>query len=206
LNDLEEKKIDILVGTQMVAKGLDFSDVTLIGIINADSLLKFPDYRANERSFQMLAQVSGRAGRRGKQGKVVIQTYDPFHRIIKQVIANDYSDLYYTEMAERKSFKYPPFYRIINLDIKHKNPEILYNQSVYLANELRKHFGERVIGPESPLISRIRNFYIKSIMLKFEKDGISIVKAKAILKDVIVQFQTTKLSKGSIVQPDVDPY
>jgi primosomal protein N' (replication factor Y) len=206
LNDLEEKKIDILVGTQMVAKGLDFSDVTLIGIINADSLLKFPDYRANERSFQMLAQVSGRAGRRGKQGKVVIQTYDPFHRVIKQVIANDYSDLYYTEMAERKSFKYPPFYRIINLDIKHKNPEILYNQSVYLANELRKHFGERVIGPESPLISRIRNFYIKSIMLKFEKDGISIVKAKAILKDVIVQFQTTKLSKGSIVQPDVDPY
>jgi primosomal protein N' (replication factor Y) len=206
LNDLEEKKIDILVGTQMVAKGLDFSDVTLIGIINADSLLKFPDYRANERSFQMLAQVSGRAGRRGKQGKVVIQTYDPFHRVIKQVIANDYSDLYYTEMAERKSFKYPPFYRIINLDIKHKNPEILYNQSVYLANELRKHFGERVIGPESPLISRIRNFYIKSIMLKFEKDGISIVKAKAILKNVIVQFQTTKLSKGSIVQPDVDPY
>ncbi|QEC79601.1 replication restart helicase PriA [Mucilaginibacter ginsenosidivorax] len=206
LNDLEEKKIDILVGTQMVAKGLDFSDVTLIGIINADSLLKFPDYRANERSFQMLAQVSGRAGRRGKQGKVVIQTYDPFHRVIKQVIANDYNDLYYTEMAERKSFKYPPFYRIINLDIKHKNPEILYNQSVYLANELRKHFGERVIGPESPLISRIRNFYIKSVMLKFEKDGISIVKAKAILKDVIVQFQTTKLSKGSIVQPDVDPY
>ncbi|WP_184542910.1 replication restart helicase PriA [Mucilaginibacter sp. FT3.2] len=206
LNDLEEKKIDILVGTQMVAKGLDFSDVTLIGIINADSLLKFPDYRANERSFQMLAQVSGRAGRRGKQGKVVIQTYDPFHRIIKQVIANDYSDLYHTEMAERKSFKYPPFYRIINLDIKHQNPEVLYNQSAYLANELRKHFGERVIGPEAPLISRIRNYYIKSIMLKFEKDGISIVKAKAILKDVIVQFQTTKLSKGCIVQPDVDPY
>ncbi len=206
LNDLEEKKIDILVGTQMVAKGLDFSDVTLIGIINADSLLKFPDYRANERSFQMLAQVSGRAGRRGKQGKVVIQTYDPFHRVIKQVIANDYNDLYYTEMAERKSFKYPPFYRIINLDIKHKNPEILYNQAQYLANELRRHFGDRVVGPEAPLISRIRNFYIKSIMLKFEKDGISIVKAKAILKDVIVQFQTTKLSKGSIVQPDVDPY
>ena len=206
LNNLEEKKIDILVGTQMVAKGLDFSDVTLIGIINADSLLKFPDYRANERSFQMLAQVSGRAGRRGKQGKVVIQTYDPHHRVIKQVIANDYNDLYFIEMEERKSFKYPPFYRIINLDIKHKDPEVLYNQANYLGNELRKHFGERVIGPESPLISRIRNYYIKSIMLKFEKDGISIVKAKAILKEVIVQFQTTKLSKGCIIQPDVDPY
>lgn len=206
LNDLEEKKIDILVGTQMVAKGLDFSDITVIGVINADSLLKYPDYRANERSFQMLAQVSGRAGRRGKQGKVVIQTYDPNHRVIKQVIENDYQDLYFTEMAERKSFKYPPFYRIINLDIKHKNPEILYNQAEYLATELRKNFGDRVIGPEFPLINRIRNYYIKSIMLKFEKDSVSINKTKAIIRDVITQFQTTKLSKGSIVQPDVDPY
>jgi primosomal protein N' (replication factor Y) len=206
LNNLEEKKIDVLIGTQMVAKGLDFADVTVIGIINADSLLKYPDYRANERSYQMLAQVSGRAGRRGKQGKVVIQTYDPNHRVIKQVIENDYSDLYFTEMEERKSFKYPPYYRIISMDVKHKNPEILYNQAEYLANELRKHFGDRVIGPEAPLINRIRNYYIKSIMLKFERDTISIVKAKAIIRDVITQFQTTKLSKGSIVQPDVDPY
>jgi primosomal protein N' (replication factor Y) (superfamily II helicase) len=206
LNDLEEKKIDILVGTQMVAKGLDFSDITVIGIINADSLLKYPDYRANERSFQMLAQVSGRAGRRGKQGKVVIQTYDPNHRVIKQVIENDYHDLYLTEMEERRSFKYPPFYRIINLDIKHKNADVLYNQAEYLATELRKNFGDRVIGPEVPLISRIRNYYIKSIMLKFEKDGISINRVKMVIKDIITQFQTTKLSKGSIVQPDVDPY
>lgn len=206
LNDLEEKKIDILVGTQMVAKGLDFADVTVIGIINADSMLKFPDYRANERSYQMLSQVSGRAGRRGKQGKVVIQTYDVKHRVIKQVIENDYRDLYFTEMEERKSFNYPPFYRVINLDIKHKDPEILYNQSAYLAAELRKSFGDRVIGPETPLISRIRNYYIKSIMLKFEKDGVSVNKVKATIRDVITQFQTTKLSKGSIVQPDVDPY
>ena len=206
LNDLEEKRIDILVGTQMVAKGLDFSDITVIGIINADSLLKYPDYRANERSFQMLAQVSGRAGRRGKQGKVVIQTYDPNHRVIKQVIENDYKDLYLTEMEERRSFKYPPFYRIINLDIKHKNADILYNQAEYMATELRKNFGDRVIGPEVPLVSRIRNYYIKSIMLKFEKDGVSINRVKAVIRDIITQFQTTKLSKGSIIQPDVDPY
>ncbi|MCC8423428.1 primosomal protein N' [Mucilaginibacter sp. UR6-11] len=207
LNDLEEKKIDILVGTQMVAKGLDFADVTVIGIINADSLLKYPDYRANERSYQMLAQVSGRAGRRGKQGKVVIQTYDPAHRVIKQVIENNYSDLYFTEMEERRAFHYPPFYRIINLDIKHKNPDILHNQAIYLGNELRKHFGEeRVIGPQVPLVSRIRNYYIQSIMLKFEKDGVSINKVKAGIRDIITQFQTTKLSKGGIVQPDVDPY
>ncbi|HVW97000.1 MAG TPA: primosomal protein N' [Mucilaginibacter sp.] len=206
LNDFEEKKTDILVGTQMVAKGLDFSDVTVIGVINADSLLKFPDYRANERSYQMLSQVSGRAGRRGKQGKVVIQTYDPAHRVIRQVIENNYSDLYFTEMEERKSFKYPPFYRLINLDIKHKDPEIVNNQAIYLANALRKRFDDRVVGPESPLVSRIRNYYIKSIMLKFEKDGVSINKAKAVIREVITQFQTTKLSKGSIVQPDVDPY
>jgi len=206
LNDLEEKKIDILIGTQMVAKGLDFSGVTVIGIINADSLLKFPDYRANERSYQMLAQVSGRAGRRGKQGKVVIQTYDVNHRVIKQVIENNYNDLYFTEMEERRSFKYPPFYRIINLDVKHKDPEIVNNQAAYLATELRKHFGDRVIGPEFPLVARIRNYYIKTIMLKFEKDLVSINKAKTIIRDVITQFQTTKLSKGSVVQPDVDPY
>jgi primosomal protein N' (replication factor Y) len=109
-------------------------------------------------------------------------------------------------MEERRSFKYPPFYRVINLVIKHKDPELVYSQSVYLANELRKQFGERVIGPEPPLINRIRNYYLQGIMLKFEKDGISINKAKAIIRDVITQFQTTKLSKGSIVQPDVDPY
>jgi len=99
-----------------------------------------------------------------------------------------------------------PFYRIINLDIKHKDPEAVYHQSVYLAIELRKHFGDRVIGPEFPLIARIRNYYIRSIMLKFERDGISVNKAKSIIRDVITQFQTTKLSKGSVIQPDVDPY
>src|ERR1700753_289731 len=148
----------------MVPKGLDFANVTVIGIINADSLLKFPDYRANERSFQLLAQVSGRAGRRGKRGKVVIQTYDPGHRVIRQVINNDYQDLYFSEMEERRSFKYPPFYRMIDIDIKHKSAEILYNQAMYLGNELRKHFGDdRVVGPQPPLVSRIRNFYIQSI-------------------------------------------
>lgn len=206
LNNLEEKKIDILVGTQMVAKGLDFADVTLIGVINADSLLKFPDYRANERSYQMLAQVSGRAGRRGKQGKVIIQTYDPAHRVIKQVIENNYHDLYFTEMEERRAFQYPPFYRIINMDIKHKDPDMVNNQAIYLATDLRKHFGDRVIGPEFPLIGRIRNYYIKSIILKFEKDAASVNKAKAIIREVITQFQTTKLSKGSIVQANIDPY
>jgi len=206
LNELEEKRIDVLVGTQMVAKGLDFDGVTVIGIINADSLLKYPDFRANERAFQMLAQVSGRAGRRGKQGKVVIQTYDPGNRVLKQVIENDYIDLYNTEMPERKSYKYPPFYRLININIKHKEAEVLHNQAEYLAKELRQHFGDRVIGPEYPMVGRIRNYFIKSILLKFEKDGVSLPKVRATLREVILNYNTTKLSKGSIVQPDVDPY
>ena len=206
LNDLEEKRLDILVGTQMVAKGLDFADVTVIGIINADSLLKYPDYRANERSFQMLAQVSGRAGRRGKQGKVVIQTYDPNHRVIKQVIENDYEGMFDYEINERKNFKYPPFYRIINLDVKHKDPVVLHNQAEYLASQLRQYFGDSVIGPEPPLISRIRNYFIQSIMLKFDRSTVSLNKVKVTIREVILQYQTTKLSKGSMVQPDVDPY
>jgi len=206
LSDLEDKKTDILVGTQMVAKGLDFSDVTVIGIVNADSLLKFPDFRANERSFQMLAQVSGRAGRRGKKGKVVIQTYDPNHRVINQVIRNDYAEMYQLEMAERLQFKYPPFYRIIQLDVKHKNPEALYHQAEYLGNALKKQFGERVLGPEFPLINRIRNYYIKTIILKIEKEGTSMLRVKNILKETILQFQTEKISKGNLIRVDVDPY
>ncbi|MGI4727520.1 MAG: replication restart helicase PriA [Janthinobacterium lividum] len=206
LSDLEDKKTDILVGTQMVAKGLDFSDVTVIGIVNADSLLKFPDFRANERSFQMLAQVSGRAGRRGKKGKVVVQTYDPHHRVISQVIRNDYAEMYQMEMAERLQFKYPPFYRVIQLDVKHKNAENLHHQAEYLGNALKKQFGDRVLGPEFPLINRIRNYYIKTIIIKIEKEGTSMVRVKKILKETILQFQTEKLSKGNLIRVDVDPY
>lgn len=205
LSDLEDKKTDILVGTQMVAKGLDFSDVTVIGIVNADSLLKFPDFRANERSFQMLAQVSGRAGRRGKKGKVVIQTYDPHHRIINQVIRNDYAEMYQMEMNERQQFKYPPFYRVVRLDVKHKNAEVLFHQAEYLGNALKKQFGDRVLGPEFPLINRIRNYYIKTIIIKIEKEGTSMVRVKNILKEAILQFQTEKISKGSLIRVDVDP-
>ncbi len=205
LSDLEDKKTDILVGTQMVAKGLDFSDVTVIGIVNADSLLKFPDFRANERSFQMLAQVSGRAGRRGKKGKVVIQTYDPHHRIIDQVIRNDYAEMYQMEMNERQQFKYPPFYRVVRLDVKHKNAEVLFHQAEYLGNALKKQFGDRVLGPEFPLINRIRNYYIKTIIIKIEKEGTSMVRVKNILKEAILQFQTEKISKGSLIRVDVDP-
>ena len=206
IDDFEEGKVDILVGTQMVAKGLDFGNVTTIGIVNADTMLNYPDFRAFERSFQMLSQVSGRAGRREKQGKVIIQAYDINHRVIKQVIENNYTELFETEIIERKNYNYPPLYRLIQLDIKHKNPGSLAIISNKLAKVLRVLFGERVLGPEAPLVSRVRNYFIQTILIKAEKEGTSIVKIKEALEDTLFKFQSEPVNKGIVIQIDVDPY
>jgi len=206
LSDFEDRKIDILVGTQMVAKGLDFGHVTIIGIISADGLLNYPDFRAYERSFQLLSQVAGRAGRREKEGKVIIQTHNVKHRVLEQVFHNNYLDLYKTEILERNSFQYPPLYRLIKLDVKHKDSMALSEIALRLAMELRKSFGARILGPEDPLVGRIRNFYIKTIYIKIERNSISISKVKEFLKDLLIKFEADKLNKGSFVQVDVDPY
>ena len=206
LNDFEEGKIDILVGTQMVAKGLDFGNVSTIGIISADSMLNYPDFRAFERSFQMLAQVSGRAGRRAKQGKVIIQAYDTSHRIISQVIRGDYEEMFDTEILERRNFHYPPLYRLIQLDVKHKDPHKLAAISDSLAKVLRSQFGDRVLGPEAPLISRIRNYFIQTILIKVEKEGVSVQKIKEALQQILRNFDSQPSSKGVYIHIDVDPY
>jgi len=206
LTDFEEKKIDILVGTQMVAKGLDFGHVTVIGIISADAMLNYPDFRAYERSFQMLSQVAGRAGRRDKAGRVVIQAHNTKHKVIEQVISHNYAELYQTELYERRNFHYPPFFRLIKIDIKHKDPLLLSQISVRLAAVLIKSFGDRVLGPEEPLVSRIRNYYIRTVFIKVERDGISITKVKDALRELLLQFETFKENKGTFVQIDVDPY
>ena len=206
IDDFEEGRVDILVGTQMVAKGLDFGNVTTIGIVNADTLLNYPDFRAFERSFQMLSQVSGRAGRREKQGKVIIQAYDINHRIIKQVIENDYTDLFNTEIIERRNYNYPPLYRLIQLDVKHKDARTLAVISDRLAKLLRQLFGKRVLGPEAPLISRVRNYYIQTILIKAEKEGTSILKIKEALHQALVKFESEPFNKGALIQIDVDPY
>ncbi|RZK70422.1 MAG: primosomal protein N', partial [Pedobacter sp.] len=185
LNDFEEGRIDILVGTQMVAKGLDFGNVTTIGIISADSMLNYPDFRAFERSFQMLSQVSGRAGRRAKQGKVIIQAYDTSHRVISQVVRNDYEEMFDTEILERRNFHYPPLYRLIQLDVKHKDLSKLVNIASSLAGILRSQFADRILGPEAPLISRIRNYYIQTILIKVEKEGVSVQKIKDALLNLV---------------------
>lgn len=206
LNDFEEGKIDILVGTQMVAKGLDFGNVTTIGIISADSMLNYPDFRAFERSYQMLAQVSGRAGRRAKQGKVIIQAYDTSHRIISQVIRNDYEEMFNTEILERRNFHYPPLYRLIQLDVKHKDLSKLVIIAASLGKLLRSQFGERILGPEAPMISRIRNYYIQTILIKVEKEGVSVQKIKEALQQILQNFDSLPVNKGVYIHIDVDPY
>ncbi len=203
--DFQDKKTDILIGTQMVAKGLDFDNVTLIGVINADTLLNFPDFRAFERSYQLLAQVSGRAGRREKQGKVCIQAYDDQHRIIKQVVENNYLEMYQDEILERSQFNYPPFARLIFISLRHKDADVLNAAAHHFANTLKSRLGTRVLGPEQPLISRIRNYYIRQIIIKSDKHT-AIHKVKALLKNEITTFYADKVYKGVQIQLDVDPY
>lgn len=206
ITDFEDKKIDILVGTQMVAKGLDFANVSTIGILNADSMLNFPDFRAFERSFQLLAQVSGRAGRRDIRGKVIVQAHDIHHRVLHQVIENDYEGLFQTELIERRNYQYPPLYRLISLCIKHKDPVKLNQIAEYVAVLLRQQFGDRVLGPEAPFVNRIRNYYLQDILLKVEKEGLSAQKVKVALQQILQSFEQEVLSKGCIIQVDVDPY
>ncbi|MES2418619.1 MAG: primosomal protein N' [Bacteroidota bacterium] len=203
--DFQDHKTQILIGTQMVAKGLDFDNVSLIGVINADTLLNYPDFRAFERSYQLLAQVAGRAGRRDKQGKVCIQAYTDSHRIIKQVIENDYLAMFKDEMAERKQFNYPPFTRLIFVNVKHKDPDVLNAAAQALATVLKSKLGNRILGPEQPLVARIRTYYLKQIIIKTEKSA-AIQKVKMILKDTIKEFNTQKDFKSVMVQIDVDPY
>ena len=164
ISAFERGEVDILVGTQMVTKGLDFDNVSVVGVLNADNMLNFPDFRAFERSFQLMTQVSGRAGRKHKRGKVVIQVTNPKHEIVIDVLKNDYSNMYKNQLSERIAFKYPPAHRLIKITLKHRDFYILNDASEIMADDLRKGFGNNVLGPESPIINRIQNLYIKNII------------------------------------------
>jgi len=166
IDSFKTRQSDILVGTQMLAKGLDFDNVGLAGILNADNMLYHPDFRAYERSFQLMTQVAGRAGRSKKQGKVIIQTYNPNHNIIQKVIKNDYLSMYKQELIERQEFAYPPYFRLIKLTLKHKNFETLLHGSKWLCQNIKNSITLTVLGPEEPPVSRIRNEYIRTIMIK----------------------------------------
>jgi primosomal protein N' (replication factor Y) len=202
----DDHEFDVLIGTQMVAKGLDFGRVSLIGIINADGIINFPDFRAYERAFSLFEQVSGRAGRRDQEGRVIIQTYSPQHRVIEQVLQHDYEGMFLKEVTERKNFDYPPFVRLIKLDVKHSDQQQAQDSALKLSNALREKLGARVLGPEPPLVSRVRNKYIQTITLKIERTGISIVKVKEFIRQALVLFELDKRNSGVYVQIDVDPY
>jgi primosomal protein N' (replication factor Y) len=201
----EEHRTDILIGTQMISKGLDFENLTVVGILNADNMLNYPDFRAHERSFQLMEQVSGRAGRRQKQGKVVIQTSDPLNKIIRMVLQHDYQAMFRVQAEERRSFNYPPFCRLIRISIKHRDITLLNKYADILGTHLRAAFGKRVLGPEFPLISRIQLWYIKTILLKIEKEKPA-AKARDLIIDSIGKLEKEKGASSVRIAIDVDPY
>lgn len=204
INRFENYEVDILVGTQMVSKGLDFGNVSIVGVLNADNLFNFPDFRAFERSFQLLAQVSGRAGRRNKQGKVIIQTSEPNHPVIKDVLNYNFINMYNSQMEERKTFNYPPLCRMIKITLKHRNREELNRQAKHLGDKLREAFGARVLGPEFPLVGKIQKWHLKTIILKIEKDR-SIGRAKQLLQEILEKFSKKDTYRAFQVIIDVDP-
>jgi len=197
IDSFKNREIDILVGTQMLAKGLDFDNVSLVGIMNADNMLYHPDFRAFERSFQMMTQVSGRSGRSEKRGKVVIQTYNPNHNTIQQVTQNDYSAMYKEQLYDRQIYKYPPFFRLIKLTLKHRDYEKLKEGSMWLYQVLQQNLALPVLGPEEPGVSRIRNEYIRTIMIKIPQNLPLTTTKKTVQKildsfDVIPQYRAIK--------------
>jgi len=199
IDSFKNREIDILVGTQMLAKGLDFDNVSLVGIMNADNMLYQPDFRAFERSFQMMTQVSGRAGRSEKKGKVIIQTYNPNHDVIQQVTHNDYEGMYKEQLYERQIYNYPPFFRLIKLTLKHRDFEKLKEGSFWLYQVLQQNLTTLVLGPEEPAINRIRNEYIRTIMIKIPQNQSIIGTKKTIQKilnsfDVIPQYKAIKIA------------
>lgn len=202
---LENEEIDILVGTQMLAKGLDFRNIRLVGVMNADNLLNFPDFRAHERSFQLLQQVSGRAGRTQKRGKVLIQTYNPHHQILKQVSVNDYEGMYKEQLEERYNYKYPPFYRIVKIVFKDKNLGRAQKASTWFGHALEMQFKENVLGPEPPPVGRIKNKYIMNILVKIPKKQ-SLEKTKKYIENVQRSFNSIKEFSSVRVNIDVDNY
>ncbi len=196
---------DILIGTQMISKGLDFENLTVVGILNADNLLNFPDFRAHERSYQLIEQVSGRAGRRQKQGTVVIQTSDPRNRIIRLVLNHDYRNLFRLQSEERKTFNYPPFCRMVRIIVRHHERSQLDGYAGTLGNELKHRFGNRVLGPEYPLISQVQLWYIKNILVKIERER-PLAQAKDMIADSIEKVMKEKGASSLRIAVDVDPY
>ncbi|MEL6926320.1 MAG: primosomal protein N', partial [Bacteroidota bacterium] len=206
INDFEERRIDILVGTQMVTKGLDFDNVGIVGVLSADNLLYFPDFRATERAFQLLTQVSGRAGRKNKRGKVIIQAYNVAHPVVREVVNNDFQSFYRREIVERQQFKYPPYHRLIKVTLKHKKYQVLNDASRFFTQALQQQLGDRVIGPAVPGIPRVRNYYLMDYMIKLERNAKLIAFAKEAIQQATTFVKSQQGCSTIRVNVDVDPY
>ena len=204
ISDFQDGATDVLIGTQMVSKGLDFDNVSVVGIMNADTMLNLPDFRAYERAFQMMSQVAGRAGRRERRGLVVLQTRNPELPVIGQVVRNDYRALYSDQMAERKLFSYPPFHRVVYMFVKSKDMQIAEHAATEMAARLRAMLGDRILGPDSPAVSRVQTFHIRKIIIKVEQ-GASMKKVRSILTSVRDAFLATPTYHSVQVYYDVDP-
>ena len=202
--DFEQGKTDILIGTQMVSKGLDFQHVSVVGILNADTMLNYPDFRSYERAFQLMAQVAGRAGRKNKRGLVILQTKSPDLPVIHQIIRNDYEQLYYDQWAERQLFRYPPYYRLIYVYLKHRKESVLDLAADTMAQQLRFGLGDRVLGPDKPPIARIQTLYIKKMIVKVEQN-VSMAKVRDYLLGVQRTIIEDERFRSLIVYYDVDP-
>ena len=205
IDSFKNREIDILVGTQMLGKGLDFDNVTLVGIMNADNMLYHPDFRAFERSFQMMTQVSGRSGRSEKQGKVIIQTYSPLHNTIQQVTKNDYVGMYNEQLYERQIYKYPPYFKLVKLTLKHRDFDKLKQGSMWLYQVMQQNLPMPVLGPEEPPISRIRNEYIRTIMVKIPMN-ISVGNTKKTIQKILNSFEAVPSYRSIRVILNVDFY
>ena len=201
----EAREIDILVGTQMLSKGLDFDNVSLVGILNADTMLNFPDFRAHERAYQLMVQVSGRAGRSKKQGNVAIQTYNPYHQILQQVSTTDYQAMFKEQLQERWQFKYPPYYRLIKITLKHRDYTKVDSGINWLFKALYNSFGEHVLGPTAPAVARIRNQYIKNVVIKIPPKQ-SLVNTKNQIQKIKNTFEAVKEFRPIRFIIDVDAY
>lgn len=204
ISDFEARKTDILVGTQMITKGFDFGGVSLVGILNADNLLNNPDFRAAERAFQLMLQVAGRAGRRSDGGEVVIQTSEPGHPVIRQVVAGDFAGMARMQLSEREAFFYPPYARLTSLTLRHRDVALLRRGVTELAARLRVRFGRRVLGPMTPPVDRIRGEYLAGLLLKIES-GASSAKARALLAAELKAFAENPEFKTITVICNVDP-
>lgn len=206
ISEFEQGDVDMLVGTQMITKGLDFDKVSLVGIFDADRIIRFPEFRATERAFQMLTQVSGRAGRRGgRQGRVLIQTSNPQQLILQKIMANDYKGLYEEEIRERQDFNYPPFSRLIKLTVRHPEQHVSQQAAERLAAELTDTLGSsRVLGPEQPLVERIRNQFLYDILIKIERGPVNMKAVKEFIRDRISDILTDKSLRQVSVVTDVD--